>query len=284
MFFFVRALPGDPARLFAGQEAQLAEVEAIRDRLGLTQTLPQQFVAYVSNLARGDLGLSFRSRQPVSGIVFRSLVPTLYLAFAAITLALIGGVLLGMLAAVRQNSYLDLAVTAFSILGISVPSFFLGLLLIYVFAVQLQLLPVSGSISLAGLTLPTLTLGVASLGTVARFTRSSLLEVLNEDYIRTAKAKGQTARLVVVKHGFRNALIPVLTVAGLQFGSLVSGAIIVETIFNLPGLGWLLIQSIDARDYPVIQSLMLIFSIQFLLINLIVDLLYAIVDPRISYG
>lgn len=284
VFFFVRALPGDPARLFAGQDAELAEVESIRGRLGLNQSIPQQFATYVSNLARGDLGQSFRSRQPVSALLARSLVPTLYLALASIIIALVGGILLGMLAAVRQNSIWDLIVTSLSILGISVPSFFLGLLLIYVFAVNLQLLPVSGSVSVAGLILPAFTLGVASLGTIARFTRSSMLEVLGEDYIRTARAKGQSAQAVVAKHALRNALIPVLTIVGLQFGGLVSGAIIVETIFNLPGLGWLLIQSIDARDYPVIQALMLVFSIQFLIINLLVDLLYAVVDPRISYG
>lgn len=284
MFFFVRALPGDPARLFAGQDAGIEEVESIRDRLGLNDSLPQQFVTYVANLARGDLGQSFRSRRDVSALVQRSFVPTLYLALAAIAIAIVGGLLLGVLAAVRQNSAADLVVTSLSILGISIPSFFLGLLLIYLFAVNLKILPVSGSVSVLGLILPAATLGVASLGTIARFTRSSMLEVFGQDYIRTARAKGQEPRIVVGKHALRNALIPVLTIVGLQFGSLVSGAIIVETIFNLPGLGWLLIQSIDARDYPVIQALMLVFSIQFLIINLLVDLLYAVVDPRISYG
>ncbi len=284
VFFFVRALPGDPARLFAGQDAGLAEVESLRERLGLTLSVPRQFVVYVSRLAQGDLGVSFRSRQPVERLIQRSLVPTLYLALAAIAIAVVGGVLMGSLAALRQGSFWDLTVTSVSVLGISVPSFFLGLLLIYVFAVAWGVLPVSGSTSVRGLVLPAITLGLGSLGTIARFTRSSVLEVLGEDYIRTARAKGRSPTVVITHHALRNALIPVLTVAGLQFGSLVSGAVIVETIFNLPGLGWLLIQSIDARDYPVIQALMLVFSLQFLVINLVVDLLYAIVDPRISYG
>ncbi len=283
VFFFVRALPGDPARLYAGQEASAQEVAQVQERFGLDRSLPEQFGLFLTNLVQGDLGRSFRANQPVSQMLGRYFVPTLYLSLTAITLATLVGVALGIFAAVRRDSLADLSVTSLSILGISTPSFFLGLLLIYVFAVGLRVLPVAGSVSLSGLVLPTLTLAAGSIGTIARFTRSSLLEVLGEDYVRTARAKGLPQHRIINKHALRNALIPVVTVIGLQFGFLLSGAIIVETIFTFPGLGWLLIQSIDARDYPVIQALLLVFSVQFVIINLLVDLLYATIDPRVSY-
>lgn len=284
IFFFVHALPGDPARLYAGQEATASELEAIRSRFGLDRSLPEQFARYVVTTAGGDLGTSFRSNQPVAQVLTRHLGPTVILAIAAIVVAVIGGMLLGVLAAMRRNTLADLGVTAVSILGISTPSFFLAILFIYLFAVEWRVLPVSGSTSARGLVLPTLTLAASSLGTIARFARSSYLEVAGEDFVRTARAKGLTGRVIAGKHVLRNALIPVVTIVGLQFGFLLSGAIIVETVFNFPGLGWLLIQSIDARDYPVIQALMLVFAIQFLLINLVVDVVYALIDPRVSYA
>ncbi len=283
VFFFVRALPGDPARLYAGQDASAGEVAQVQERFGLDRSLPEQFGLFLASLARGDLGRSFRANQRVGQLLGRYFISTLYLSLTAITLAMVVGVTLGIFAAVRRDSLADLSVTSLSILGISTPSFFLGLLLIYVFAVGLRVLPVAGSVSLAGLVLPTLTLAAGSIGTIARFTRSSLLEVLGEDYVRTARAKGLPRHRIINKHALRNALIPVVTVIGLQFGFLLSGAIIVETIFTFPGLGWLLIQSIDARDYPVIQALLLVFSVQFVVINLLVDLLYAAIDPRVSY-
>lgn len=284
IFFFVHALPGDPARLYAGQEATTSELEAIRSRFGLDRSLPEQFGRYVVATAGGDLGTSFRSNQPVAQVLTRHLGPTVILAIAAIVVAVVGGMLLGVLAAMRRNTVTDLGVTAVSILGISTPSFFLAILFIYLFAVEWGVLPVSGSTSARGLILPTLTLAASSLGTIARFARSSYLEVAGEDFVRTARAKGLTGRVIAGKHVLRNALIPVVTIVGLQFGFLLSGAIIVETVFNFPGLGWLLIQSIDARDYPVIQALMLVFAIQFLVINLLVDVVYAVIDPRVSYA
>ena len=283
VFFFVRALPGDPARLYAGQDATGQEIIEVRERFGLDRSLFEQFGLYMVNLARGDLGRSFRANRPVSELLGRYFPPTLYLSLAAISLATLLGVSLGVAAAVRRNSLSDLSITTLSILGISTPSFFLGLLLIYIFAVYLGVLPVAGRVSPRGLVLPTLTLAASSLGTIARFTRSSLLEVLGEDYVRTARAKGLRRERIINKHALRNALIPVVTIVGLQFGFLLSGAIIVETIFTFPGLGWLLIQSIDARDYPTIQGLLLVFSVQFVIINLIVDILYALIDPRVSY-
>ena len=283
IFFFVRALPGDPARLYAGQDATGQEIAEVRGRFALDRSLPEQFGLYLVGLARGDLGRSFRANRPVTELLGRYFVPTLYLSLAAISLATLLGVSLGVAAAVRRNSTADLSITTLSILGISTPSFFLGLLFIYIFAVHLGVLPVAGQVSPRGLVLPTLTLAASSLGTIARFTRSSLLEVLGEDFVRTARAKGLRRGRVISKHALRNALVPVVTIVGLQFGFLLSGAIIVETIFTFPGLGWLLIQSIDARDYPAIQGLMLVFSVQFVLINLAVDLLYAFIDPRVSY-
>lgn len=284
IFFFVRALPGDPARLYAGQEATATEVQQVRARFGLDRPLPEQFVRYVALTASGDLGTSFRSNQPVSTVLMRHLGPTVILAVAAIVVAVILGMAMGILAALQRNTATDVGVTILSILGISTPSFFLAILLIYVFAVVWGVLPVSGGTSARGMVLPTVTLAASSLGTIARFTRSSFLEVAGEDFVRTARAKGLPGRTVAGKHVLRNALIPVVTIIGLQFGFLLSGAIIVETVFAFPGLGWLLIQSIDARDYPVIQALMLIFALQFLFINLIVDMIYALIDPRVSYA
>lgn len=284
IFFFIRALPGDPARLYAGEDATIEEVAVIKERFGLDKSMPEQFVRYVAQISQGSLGMSFRSRLPVKEVIARHFVATFWLSIASILIAILVGVLLGVFAAANRNSILDAAITILAILGISVPSFFLGILLIYVFAVNLKVLPVTGSVSLKGLVLPTLTLAAASLATVARFARSSLLEVMGEDFIRTAKSKGLAARFVLQKHALKNALIPVITIAGLQFGFLLSGTIIVETVFNFPGLGWLLIQSINARDYPMLQGLMLVFALEFLLINLLVDLLYGYVDPRIKYG
>ncbi|UCH25672.1 MAG: ABC transporter permease [Trueperaceae bacterium] len=283
IFFFIRALPGDPARLYTGPEATASEVAIIRQRFGLDRSWPEQFVRYARELSRGSLGVSFRSNLPATQVIKRHFQATLWLSLTAICLATVVGILVGVGAAANRNSLLDVGITVLAILGISIPSFFLSILLIYAFAVNAKILPVTGSLSFRGLILPTLALTMSSLATIARFARSSLLEVLGEDFIRTAKAKGLAAAVVLQKHALKNALIPVLTITGLQFGFLLSGTIIVETVFNFPGLGWLLIQSINARDYPVLQGLMLVFALEFLLINLIVDLLYGLVDPRISY-
>lgn len=284
VFFFVRALPGDPARLYVGTDADLATVEAARRQFGLDRSLPEQFVFYVRGLAEGNLGRSFRARMPASQVIARHFRATLVLASIAVSVATVLGVALGVAAALRRGSLVDLGITSASILGISTPSFFLGILLIYLFAVEWRVLPVAGSVSPRGLVLPAATLAAAGLGTIARFARSSLLETLGHDYIRTAFAKGLGSGRVLAKHAIRNALIPVVTIIGLQFGFLLSGTVIVETVFNFHGLGWLLIQSIESRDYPVIQGLLLVFALQFVLINLLVDMLYAAIDPRISYA
>lgn len=284
-FLFNQVLPGDPARLLAGQDATLGDVQAMRARLGLDQPWPVRYVIFVRGALAGNFGLSYRTREPVGQIISHYIEPTIVLSLASTVLAVVLGMAIGILQAVRRNSFGDYASTVGSVVGISTPSFFLGLLLIYVFAVDLHWLPTGGTTAgLRSLVLPSVTLGVGTAAIIARFTRSSLLEVLGEDFVRTARAKGVREHWVLARHTLRNALIPVLTVVGLQFGFVLSGAIIVETVFAFPGLGWLLIQSISFRDYPVVTAEVLLFALEFLMINLIVDLLYAAVDPRVSYA
>src|SRR5579871_343879 len=256
-FAFLHAIPGDPARLLAGPDATLAEVQAVQARLGLDRPLPVQYGYFVRNAVVGDFGRSYRSGDPVSRVLAEHAGPTLELSVISTALAVVA--------------------------GISTPSFFLGLVLIYVFSVNLHWLPTGGMTQLQSVVLPGITLASASAAVIARFTRSSLLEVLGEDFVRTARAKGVTERRVLVRHTLRNALIPVVTLVGLEFGFLLGGAIVVETVFSWPGLGWLLVQSIDFRDYPVLTAEILLFSVEFLAINLIVDVLYAALDPRVVY-
>jgi glutathione transport system permease protein len=284
-FMFNQVLPGDPARLLAGPDATLEEVQAMRTRLGLDRSWPVRYLNFVRGAIVGDFGRSYRTREPVGRIVSHYVAPTLVLSIASTVIAVVLGMAVGVLQAVRRNSFADYASTVGSVVGVSTPSFFLGLLLIYIFAVDLHWFPTGGiTQGLRSLVLPSITLGVAAAAAIARFTRSSLLEVLGEDFVRTARAKGVRESWVLTRHSLRNALIPVLTLIGLQFGFVLSGAIIVETVFAFPGLGWLLIQSISFRDYPVLTAEILLFALEFLLINLTVDLLYAAVDPRVSYA
>jgi glutathione transport system permease protein len=283
-FAFRLAIPGDPARLLAGPDATAADVEAVRVNLGLNQPLPLQYLYFVRDALTGNFGKSYRSREPVSRVLATHFGPTLTLSLASVALATVAGLGVGTLQAVRQNSAADYASTVVSVAGISTPAFFLGLLLIYFFSVDLHWFPTGGLSGPRSLVLPALTLAAASAAQIARFARSSLLEVVGEDYVRTARAKGVTERRVLFKHAFKNALIPVVTVIGLQFGFLLGGSIVVETVFTWPGLGWLLIQSISFRDYPILTAEILLFSLQFLSINLIVDLLYAALDPRVAYA
>jgi len=284
VFLFIHAIPGDPARLLAGQDASLSDVETMRSRLGLDHSLPVQYLYFLRNAVRGDFGLSYRQQIPVLDVIRQHFMPTLLLSLSAIVIAFVFGVLSGVVAATRRNSWLDLVVTALSATGISIPSFFLGILLMYLFAVNLHWFPVTGSSSLRGLVLPSVSLALAPLATIARFVRSSFLEVVGEDFVRTASAKGLSDRTVTYKHALRNALVPVVTMTGLQFGFLLGGAVVIETVFNYTGLGWLLIQSIGFRDYPVLQVLLLLFALEFMLVNLLVDLTYGALDPRIRYG
>jgi len=284
-FLFNQVLPGDPARILAGPDATLEQVQTMRTRLGLDQPWPVRYVRFVRGAFVGDFGRSFRTREEVGPMIGNYLSATLALSFASTILAVIFGMGIGILQAVRRNSVGDYASTVGSVLGISTPSFFLGLLLIYLFAVDLHWFPTGGTdAGIRSLVLPAATLAAGAAAVIARFTRSSLLEVLGEDFVRTARAKGVRERWVLTRHSLRNALIPVLTVVGLQFGFVLSGAIVIETVFTFPGLGFLLIQSISFRDYPVVTAEVLLFAVQFLLINLVVDVLYGVLDPRVSYA
>ncbi|WP_038047634.1 nickel ABC transporter permease [Thermus caliditerrae] len=283
VFLMVRLAPGDPAVLLAGEFATPETLQAIRERYGLDRPLPEQFLLYLGALLRGDLGESARSRRPVLEELKTYFPNTVELAVAAILVALLTGIPLGILAALRPGSGLDLGVMTLALLGVSMPVFWFGLLAILIFSVNLGWFPVAGKGTLAHLVLPAVTLGVNATALLARMTRGTLLEVLSQDYIRTARAKGLRERVVVFKHALRNAMIPVVTVAGLEFGSLLAGAVITETIFAWPGLGQLLVGSILARDYPVVQGAVLLVATSFILVNLLVDLLYAWIDPRVRY-
>jgi len=283
VFLMVRLAPGDPAILLAGEFATPETLEAIRTRYGLDRPLPEQFALYLGALLQGDLGESARSRRPVLEELKTYFPNTVVLATAAILVALATGIPLGILAALRQGSWLDLGVMVLALRGVSMPVFWFGLLAILIFSVELGWFPVAGKGTLAHLVLPAVTLGINATALLARMTRGTLVEVLSQDYIRTARAKGLAERVVIFKHALRNALIPVVTVAGLEFGSLLAGAVITETIFAWPGLGQLLVGSILSRDYPVVQGAVLLVAFTFTLVNLMVDLLYAWIDPRVRY-
>lgn len=280
-FGFVRMLPGDPARLLAGPDATLQEVQAIRSSLGLDRPLWAQYATYIGQTVRGELGNSSRTGQSVATVIGERFMPTLLLTIAAMGWSTIFGVALGVLAGVRRNRWEDQASMVLAVSGISFPAFWLGLLLIDLFSVRLHLLPTGGDEGWSSYVLPSFTLGVAVAAVMARFTRSAFVEVASEDYVRTARMKGVPERRVVWTHAFRNALIPVITMAGLQFGFLLGGSIVIETVFAWPGLGRLLVDSVNYRDYPVIQAEILLFSFEFVLINLLVDVLYAVVNPEI---
>lgn len=281
IFLFVRMIPGDPARLVAGTDATVQDIQAIRVELGLDKPITTQYVDYIGGLLHGDLGNSLKTRQPVAEEIGRRFMPTLWLTFASMTWAIVLGLAIGIISATKRNKWQDYTGMVAAVSGISLPSFWLGLMLMQLFSVTLGWLPTGGFDSWKGLILPSFTLGAGVAAIIARFTRSSLMEVMREDYVRTARAKGLHNSVVVMKHALRNALIPVVTMTGLQFGFLLGGSVVVETVFSWPGLGRLLIDSVAFRDYPTIQAEMLLFSLEFILINLIVDLLYAALNPQI---
>ncbi|AWP85885.1 glutathione ABC transporter permease GsiC [Bordetella bronchiseptica] len=284
VFLFVHMLPGDPARLAAGQEADQETVELVRQELGLDLPLPQQFVRYFGHMLQGDLGTSLRTKRPVSTEIADRFMPTLWLTLASmIWSVVVFGMAIGVVSAVWRNRWPDRLGMTLAVSGISFPAFALGMMLMQVFSVNLGWLPTVGASSWKHYILPSLTLGAAVAAVMARFTRASFVEVIQEDFVRTARAKGLSERVVVTKHALRNALIPVVTMMGLQFGFLLGGSIVVETVFNWPGLGRLLVDAVTQRDYPVIQGLVLLFSLEFILINLIVDVLYGVINPSIRY-
>ncbi len=283
VFFMVRLAPGDPAVYLAGEFAPPATIEAMRQRFGLDRPLYIQFGLYTGSLIQGDLGRSTRTQRLVIDDLRQFFPNTLELAFGAIVVAMLIGIPAGVVAALRQNTWADLLVTVGSLVGVSMPVFWFGLLAMLYFSVQLGWFPVAGRGTWAHMVLPIASLGLGSMAIIARMTRSSMLEVLSLDYVRTARAKGLRHQRVVLKHAFRNALVPVVTIGGLQFGQLMSGAVLTETVFAWPGIGRLLVDSIQARDYPVVQGAVLLIAVAFILINIGVDLVYGFIDPRIRY-
>jgi ABC-type dipeptide/oligopeptide/nickel transport system permease component len=284
VFSMVRLLPGDPAETIAGLHATQEAVAGLREELGLDQPLLVQYGQFLAGLMRLDLGRSTMSRAPVLDELLPRLPVSLTLAVASMGIAVTVGVLLGVLAALRRRTWVDYLAMSVSVAGLSTPTFVLGLLLILVLSVQWRLLPATGAASWWHFILPAVTLGLPAAAVVARMARSSLLEVLRQDFVRTARAKGLSGRAVVYRHALKNALIPVITISGLQFGQLMGGAVVVESVFGLPGLGKLLVDRVLGRDYPVIQGVVLVAAGGFVLTNLVVDLVYSLVDPRIRHG
>jgi glutathione transport system permease protein len=283
VFLFVHLLPGDPARLAAGPEADADTVDLVRRDLGLDRPMLEQFVSWSTRALRGDLGRSIRTKRPVLDEIGERFLPTLWLTVWSMAWSVVLGLGIGILSAVFRNRWPDRGGMALAVSGISLPSFALGMLLIEVFSVQLGWLPTVGAGTWKHYVLPSLTLGAGVAAVLARFTRASFADVLHEDYIRTARAKGLPERAVVLRHGFRNALVPVVTMMGLQFGFLLGGSIVVEKVFNWPGMGRLLVDAVEMHDYPVIQAEVLLFSLEFILINLVVDVLYGAINPLIRH-
>lgn len=289
IFGLMRLIPGDPAQVIAGEDASPQRIQEVRVRLGLDQPLPVQYLVWLGRVLQGDLGESVISHQPVATILSQKLPATAELAVGALLLALVIGIPLGMAAALRRGSGLDIAVTAYTSTVLGIPNFWLGLLLIILFVVTLNWLPPGGRVpftenpgeALRLLLMPVLTLSIRASGIFIRFARTAMLEVLPEDYVRTARAKGLPESAVVVRHALRCALIPVVTIVGLEFGRLLAGAVIVEQIFAWPGVGRLIIQAVGQRDYAIVQGVLLLLVVVFVLINLVTDLLYGVLDPRI---
>lgn len=284
VFMSVRLVPGDPARLIAGTEASEQDVAEIREKLGLNDSAITQYGRYMSGLARGDMGRSLRNSQPVTDLLAKRLPPTLKLAVASILVAIVVGMISGITAAVRRGTVLDVGSMLLALLGASMPSFWLGLILILVFSVNLRWFPTGNDGGIRHLVLPAITLGTANAAIIARLVRANLIEAYQQDFVRTARAKGLAPHAVLTWHALRNAMIPTVTVLGLQWGTLLAGSVVTETVFAWPGLGRLLIDAVAVRDYPVIQGAVLVFALVFMLTNLMVDVSYAILDPRIRLG
>ncbi len=283
IFMFIHLIPGDAARLVAGKEATSYEVEIVRTQLGLDQPLLKQYLIYMKGLFTLDLGNSIKNGATVFDTLAPRFMPTIKLTLLAIVWSVVIGTVLGILAAVKRGKILDYVCMVVAISGISAPSFWLGLMLIQLFSVKLGLFPVSGLSGWKSYILPAFTMGCGVMAIIARFTRSSMLENLKEDYIRTARAKGLRESLVILRHAFKNSLIQVVTVVGLQIGGLLTGSVMVETVFAINGLGRLLVDSIGNRDYKVVQALLMFFSVEYIAINLIVDILYGVLNPKIRY-
>jgi len=290
-FLVLHLVPGDPALVMAGLDASPEQVQAMREMLRLDRPLWEQIVTWFGGLLTGDLGRSIVYQRPVLDVVVERLPVTLSLAAWSMVVTIPFGIGFGVIAALRRGTRTDAAITSFALLGLSLPNFWIGLMGVLLFSVHLRWLPAMGYVSLEhgvgpwlrSLTLPALVLGTAQIGLLARITRSAMLEVLRLDYVRTARAKGLPERRVVLRHALRNAMIPIITVIGMMFSLLVAGAVVTEAVFSIPGVGRLVVQSIAARDYPVVQGVMLIVAASFVTINLIVDIAYTYLDPRVNY-
>ncbi|MEI5872089.1 nickel ABC transporter permease [Bacillus paranthracis] len=282
VFLIMQMVPGDPALLIAGEGASKETVEQIRHQLGLDKPFIMQYFSYIGNILQGDFGVSIRSNRPVLDEVLIRLPITIELALCSIVITVVIGMIAGIISATKQYSWTDVSIMIIALLGVSLPSFWFGLMLIFYFSVQIQIFPVSGWGTWMHMVLPALTLGASGAAIVARMTRSSMLDVIRQDYIRTARAKGVKERVVIYKHALRNALIPVITVVGLQFGTLLGGTVLVESVFAINGLGRLIVDAIRMRDLPMLQGGVLIASVIFVLVNLIVDILYRHFNKRIE--
>jgi len=283
VFMLMHLLPGDPARLIAGLNSPEAEVIRLRSQLGLDQPLAVQYWRFLTHLVQGDLGTSIRSSAPVLNEILARMPWTILLAFVSTAIATLIGIPAGVIAARWRNSLPDYLTSLVTLFGISMPVYWLGLMLIILFAVNLHWLPAGGNEGASSVILPAVTLAAFSVALIARMTRSSMLEVLGQDYLRTARAKGLRENAVIFRHALKNAFIPVITVIGLQLGMLLSGSVLTETVFGWPGIGLLLVDSIFARDYPVVQGVVMVFAVIFTLLNILVDIFYACLDPRIHY-
>ncbi len=283
VFFLIHLIPGDPVEVMLGETALPSAKEELRRNLGLDKGLAEQYLIFLRDTVKGDLGNSLHTKRPVLTTIIERYPATLQLTVSAVIIALLISIPAGIISAVKKDSFADRGVMLFALLGVSIPNFWLGPLLIILFSIQLGWLPVAGREGIYHLILPAITLGMGMSAILSRMTRASMLEVLNKEYIITARAKGLSKSVIILKHGLKNALIPVITVIGLQFGALLAGAVITETIFSWPGIGRLMIQGIYTRDYPLVQGCILIIALSYVLINLITDILYSYIDPRIKY-
>jgi ABC-type dipeptide/oligopeptide/nickel transport system permease component len=290
VFIMIRLIPGDPARTIAGIMASEEDVERIRIQLGLKEPIHIQFIKWFSNILRGDLGISIRTNRPVALEIFSRLPNTMELTIVGLFIAIIIGIPIGIFAAIKRGKLSDTLLSISALSGVSIPVFWMGLVLIYIFSLSFGILPVGergGPLwtieGLSHIILPSITIAAPSAGVFARITRSSMIEVLEQEYIRTAKAKGLKMNIIIFRHCIRNVLVQLVTIIGMQFGFLLGGAIVTETVFAWPGIGRLLVDAIISRDYPLVQGIILIYSILFVSINLFIDLLYGIIDPRIRY-
>lgn len=283
IFMFIHLIPGDPARLLAGQKATLEEIEKMREQLGLNDPYIIQYKNFMLGILTGNWGDSIKTGLPVWEVIMPRVKPTLILAIFSIVWSIVAGISIGVISAIKRGKLLDYIVMISASSGISVPLFWLGLMLMQIFSVKLGWFPTTGVDTLSSYVLPSITLGAGITAMIARYTRSSMIEILRENYIRTSRAKGLSEFIVINKHALRNSLVDVITIVGLQFGFLLAGSVLVETVFAIPGLGRLLIDSILFRDYTVVQTVLLIFTFQFIIINLIVDVLYGVSNPKIRY-